>query len=137
MNKFQTALITTATVATLGLTTLAPASADSAASTRNIIGIGALLAGIAIESNVAHKNTVANNVIGYTRDGGTVYGDNRIVDRNGQTYYPNDNNQTLSCNNGSCVVYNNQNAQPNGYNGDARRWDNRQDNRQDRNRDHR
>jgi hypothetical protein len=103
--KIQTTIAAALCVATLGLATVAPAKADGAASTRNIIlGIGALAAGIAIESNVAHKNAVANTVEGYTPSGSTVYEDGHVVLPNGQTYYPGNYGQSIACNGGSCMI---------------------------------
>ena len=103
------ALTALALTATIGLSTAAPAKADGAASTRNIIfGATALLAGIAIESNVAHKNAQANTVQGYLQDGSTVYADGYVVDRNGNGYYPGNNGQQVACNNDSCAITNQQ-----------------------------
>ena len=105
MFNIKAALTASALVVTLGLSTMTQAKADGAASTRNIlIGAAALVAGIAIEQNVAHKNARANSIQGYTRNGDTVYDDGRIVDRNGQTYYPGNNGQQVSCDGQSCVV---------------------------------
>src|SRR5271169_3747888 len=76
-------------LAILATTAMQPAKADGAASTRNIIlGAAALITGIAVESNVAHKNQVANTVVGYLPNGGTVYQNGRVVLPNGQSYYP-------------------------------------------------
>ncbi len=99
-----------------------PARADSAASTRNILFGVAAIAGIAIESNVAHKNAQAARIQGYLPNGDVVYGDDRVVARDGDTYYPNSNGQQLSCDNGSCVVYaNDGNRNAGGWNGNGRR----------------
>ncbi len=93
---------------TLALSSMAPAKADGAASTRNIIiGAAALAAGIAIESNVARKNAAAESVQGYLPDGSTVYQDGRVVNRNGQSYYPGNDGQQVSCNGQSCWITNN------------------------------
>ncbi|MBC5799081.1 MAG: hypothetical protein GIX03_13155 [Candidatus Eremiobacteraeota bacterium] len=112
--KLPMVLTAAALTATMGLTTLAPAKADGAASTRNIIlGAAALAAGIAIESNVAHKNRLATTVQGYLPDGGVVYGDGRIVEPDGQTYYPGNNGQRVACNGQYCSISNT----GNGYGG--------------------
>jgi hypothetical protein len=59
-NKLFLSLGTLGLAASLGFATIAPASADQAAVTRNtILGAAALIAGIAIESNVANKNAQA------------------------------------------------------------------------------
>jgi len=134
MNKLQLTLAALAAAGTLSLTTMAPASADGAASTRNIIFGAAAIAGIAIESNVAHKNAQANTISGYLPDGSAVYGDGHVATGNGYSYYPGNNGQNVSCNDGRCnIAYANQNgnasnADPNngwnnGYNGNGN-WNN-------------
>jgi hypothetical protein len=116
MNKAQLTLAALAAAGTLSLSTMAPASADQAASTRNIILGAAAIAGLAIESNVAHKKAQANTISGYLPDGSAVYGDGHVVARNGYSYYPGNNGQTVSCSNGQCsIAYTN--ANPNVYNG--------------------
>ncbi len=119
--NIKLALTGLALTGALGLSTVAPAKADGAASTRNIFfGAAALIAGVAIESNVARKNAAANNVQGYLQDGSTVYQDGRVVDRNGQTYYPGNQGQAVSCNGQSCWVTNNgQTAYNNGSYGNG------------------
>jgi hypothetical protein len=126
MNKLQLTLAAAAAAGTLSLSTMAPASADSAASTRNIILGAAAIAGIAIEANVAHKNAQANAISGYLPDGSAVYGDGHVVERNGYSYYPGNNGQTVSCSNGRCDIgyptgnanaYNGRPYNGNGYNG--------------------
>jgi|SRR5450755_3264572 hypothetical protein len=118
MNKFQLTLAAFAAAGTLSLSTMAPASADSAASTRNIILGAAAIAGLAIEANVAHKNAQANTVSGYLPDGSAVYGDGHVVESNGYSYYPGNNGQTVACSNGRCGIANT-NADGNAYNGNA------------------
>jgi hypothetical protein len=111
MNKLQLTLAALAAAGTLSLSTVAPASADEAASTRNIILGAAAIAGIAIEANVAHKNAETNTISGYLPDGSAVYGDGHVVARNGYSYYPGNNGQTVSCSNGQCsIAYTNGNA---------------------------
>lgn len=103
--KVQTAIAAALCVTTLGLATMGPAKADGAASTRNIIlGAAALIAGAAIESNVANKNAKANSVSGYTRNGSTVYGDGRVVTPDGQSYYPGNDGRSIACNDGRCSI---------------------------------
>lgn len=105
LKKIQTSVAAILCVATLGIATMGPAKADGAASTRNIIlGIGALVAGAAIESNIAHKNATANAVTGYLSDGSTVYADGHVVSPNGQSYYPGNYGQTVACNGGNCAI---------------------------------
>jgi hypothetical protein len=65
-----------------------PAYADGAASTRNIIlGAAAAVAGVILYNNIHKKQVAHNTVVGYTRDGGTVYADGRIVYPNGTVVY--------------------------------------------------
>jgi hypothetical protein len=77
----------------------APAASDTAGqiSTRNIIlGAVAVTAGIIIYNNYEHKVAQANTVVGYTPDGGTVYGDGRIV-------YPNSGGMIVYLSNNGSV----------------------------------
>jgi hypothetical protein len=116
MNKLTTSITALALTAAFSFAAIAPASADQAAATRNeILGGLALVAGIATAVNVSNKNAAANTIQGYTPNGDAVYNDNHVALVNGQSYYPNDNNQSISCNNGNCAIYGN-----NGYGG--RRW---------------
>ena len=118
MNKLTASLTAAALAATLGLATIAPASADQAAATRNdILGGLALVAGIATALNVSHKNAVAGTIEGYTSSGATVYGDGHVVDPNGQSYYPGNQNQSIACNVGNCSISGNGYGSYNGYNG--------------------
>lgn len=69
-NKLLLSLGTLGLAASFGLATIAPASADQAAVTRNtILGAAALIAGIAIESNVANKNAQAAAEQNYYNNG--------------------------------------------------------------------
>ena len=120
------AVVMAATLA-FGLT-VKPAAADQAAATRNtIFGIAAAIAIGVTAANVAHKNAVANTVEGYTPDGGTVYGNGLVALPNGQSYYPGNYNQSISCNDGSCVVsgsaYNGNGYDGNGYYGNGGGYD--------------
>ncbi len=128
MNKLQLTLAAIAAAGTLSISTMAPASADSAASTRNIILGAAAIAGIAIEANVAHKNAQANAISGYLPDGSAVYGDGHVVAGNGYSYYPGNNGQNVSCGDGRCSIgytgqtnngYNGNRYNGNGYNGNS------------------
>lgn len=77
----------------VALTVTRPALADGAASTRNIIlGAAAAIAGIIIYNNIHHKQVAHNTIVGYTRDGGTVYADGRIVYPNGDVLYTGNGN---------------------------------------------
>ncbi len=106
MNKLTISITAVALALGFGFATIAPASADQAAASRNeILGGLALLAGVATAVNVSHKRALANTVQGYTQSGATVYRDGHVVDQNGQSYYPGNQNQSISCNNGNCAVY--------------------------------
>src|ERR1700736_1703394 len=70
-----------------------PAAADTTSTMTTLLGAAAVIGGIVISNNIQRKNAQANQVVGYTRNGGTVYADGRIVMPNGQTYYHNSNGQ--------------------------------------------
>ncbi|MDQ2858986.1 MAG: hypothetical protein M3R53_10100 [Candidatus Eremiobacteraeota bacterium] len=111
MTHLKSALAASVVAASLALSTVAPAKADQAAVTRNILIGAAAVAGIVIESNVARKNAAANGVAGYTQDGQTVYQDGSVAYGNGTRYYPSDNGQQVACNGQSCTI------SGSGYNG--------------------
>ena len=89
---------------TLGFgSTVKPAAADQAAATRNLIlGAAAAIAIGITAANVSHKNAAANTVQGYLPDGSAVYGSGQVVTPNGQSYYPGNYGQQVSCNGGYC-----------------------------------
>jgi hypothetical protein len=66
-----------------------PAAADSQSTIRTLVGVAAVVGGLVLYNNYQHKRQAANSVVGYTRNGGTVYGNGRILMPNGQSYYPN------------------------------------------------
>lgn len=70
-----------------------PAAASEQSTINTILGAAAVIGGIILYNNYQHKRQAANQVVGYTRNGGTVYGDGRIVMANGQTIYPNADGQ--------------------------------------------
>lgn len=79
-----------AVAASLAAGPLASPAAASTGSTYTMIeAAAALIGGIVLYNNYQHKRQAARTVVGYTRNGGTVYGDGRIVMPNGQTIYPN------------------------------------------------
>jgi hypothetical protein len=89
--------------------TMSQTRADTAATTRNIILGGlAVAAGIILYNNYEHKlaqaNTAAqqaNTVVGYTADGGVIYGDGRVVYPNSGrvvTYLSNNGSQACAFN---------------------------------------
>jgi hypothetical protein len=99
LRPFFKAIVSCAIVLSLFVGTITPATADTAGqvSTRNIaLGAVALAAGIILYNNYQHKAQYANSVVGYTRDGGVVYGDGRIVYPNNITAYAT-NNGTQPC----------------------------------------
>lgn len=70
-----------------------PAAASTGSTYTLIESAIALIGGIILYNNYQHKKQAANRIVGYTRNGGTVYGDGRVVMPNGQTIYPNANGQ--------------------------------------------
>jgi hypothetical protein len=73
---------------------LARPAVASEGSTWTMIGAAAaLIGGIILYNNYEHKRQAATTIVGYTRNGGTVYGDGRIVMPNGATIYPNSRGQ--------------------------------------------
>ena len=75
-------LIAIALVASIGLSIVSPAAAETPgqASTRNIVlGAVAALTAIILYNNYEHKKAAANSVVGRTANGGIVYGDGRVV----------------------------------------------------------
>ena len=129
--RFSTLALSTAAAATIAVGAVPrPASADAQSTINTLLGAAAVVGGIVISNNIRHKQQ-ANQVVGYTQNGGTVYGDGRIVAANGQTYYPNANGQYAW---GQPAYYNpNANYYANGYNGirrdngHDRGWNNHQD----------
>jgi hypothetical protein len=87
-------------VSSMGL----PAKADT--TTNDLLyGAAAAIAAFTLY-NVEHKQQLANAVEGYLPDGSTVYQDGRVVSRNGQTWYPGNNGQTVACSNQYCTITN-------------------------------
>lgn len=91
--SFQTSArsaVALALVLMLALSAVRPVLAETAGqrSTRNIIlgGVAAAVA-VVLYNNWHHKQIAHNTVVGYTRDGGTVYADGRIVYPNGDVLY--------------------------------------------------
>ena len=76
-----------ALVLSLLAATFSPTLADTTTTRNIILGALAVTAGIILYNNYQHKVAYANTVVGYTRDGGVVYGDGRIVYPNGITVY--------------------------------------------------
>ncbi|HYK51926.1 MAG TPA: hypothetical protein VEV38_00135 [Candidatus Eremiobacteraceae bacterium] len=97
-------VIAVAIAAVIAMSTFAlPANADTAGqtSTRNLILAGlAATAAVILYNNYHHKYEAAHTIVGYTRDGGTVYADGRVVYPNGQTYYTGTSNGTQCSYNG-------------------------------------
>jgi hypothetical protein len=92
-----------------------PAAASTQSTVNTILGAAALIGGIVLYNNYEHKQQAANTIVGYTRNGGTVYGDGRIVLPNGQTFYPNSNGQYAW---GQAAYFN---SRASGYSYDAQR----------------
>jgi hypothetical protein len=70
-----------------GAVTPRPAAANT--TTTLAIGAAALIGGLILYNNYQHKRQAANDIVGYTRNGGAILGDGRIVMPNGQTFTPN------------------------------------------------
>lgn len=88
------ALLAAAIVTGLAVGPLSRPAAASVGSTYTLIESGlALIGGIILYNNYQHKRQAANTIVGYTRNGGTVYGDGRIVMPDGSTIYPGRNGQ--------------------------------------------
>jgi hypothetical protein len=95
--SFPALLIAIALVASLAMSAIRPAMAETAgqASTRNIIlGSVAAIAGIILYNNYQHKKAAANAIVGRTADGGVVYGNGQVVYPNGRVYYPSNDGRT-------------------------------------------
>ena len=92
--QFSKIALAFAIASSLAVGPLARPAAASTGSTWTIIGsAAALVGGIVLYNNYIHKKQAANSIVGYTRNGGTVYGDGRIVMPNGSTVYPNSHGQ--------------------------------------------
>lgn len=113
MKRLPVILTAGAFVLTLGFSAVQPAKADDATTTA--VAAAAAVAGIAIWQNVQHKNQQANTVQGYTPWGATVYADGHVVLPNGQSYYPGNVGQQISCNGTACQIL--QNGVAVGYGG--------------------
>jgi hypothetical protein len=96
-------LVSVALVLSLIGGSFTPVAADTV-STRNIaLGALALAVGIVLYNNYEHKVATANSVVGYTRDGGVLYGDGRIVYPNNITAYATNNGTQVCTFNGAGV----------------------------------
>ena len=94
-----------------------PAAASTQSTLNTVLGAAAVIGGIILYNNYQHKRQAANNIVGYTRNGGTVYGDGRIVMPNGHAYGYTGNANGMRGNsgqvrhdNGNSVRYNTQPA---------------------------
>jgi hypothetical protein len=99
MNMLGKAIVSLALVVSLVGSGYVPVRAQTSGqqSTMTIaLGALAVAAGIILYNNSQHKAVAANTVVGYTRDGGVVYGDGRIVYPNNITAYAT-NNGTQAC----------------------------------------
>lgn len=121
-SAFRSSLAGLALFGILTTSLAAPALADGAASTRNIIGAAAAIIGIATAVNVSNKDRVANTFEGYLPDGSAVFEDGHVVDRNGNSWYPGNQGEQITCNGQSCAIiasnsgyYNNNQGYNTGY----------------------
>ena len=67
--------------------------AASADTTSTLLTAAGIVGALVLYNNYNHKRQAANSIVGYTRNGGTIFGDGRIQLANGQTIYPNSNGQ--------------------------------------------
>lgn len=89
LKRISTAILAFALTASLTAGPLARPASASTGSTYTLIEAGlALIGGIILYNNYQHKRQAANTIVGYTRNGGTVYGDGRIVMPDGTVIYP-------------------------------------------------
>lgn len=95
-------------VATLIMSSMAlgaaiqPAKADT---TSTLLITAAAVAALMTGVNVAEKNAKANQLVGYLPNGSPVYADGHVIARNGQTWYPGNQGQSISCNGGGqCII---------------------------------
>lgn len=65
----------------------------SASTTSTLLTAAGVLGALVLYNNYQHKRQAANQVVGYTANGGTIFGDGRVQLANGQTVYPNSNGQ--------------------------------------------
>ena len=90
LNRLSKLIVATGAAASIsaGAFMPRPASADT---TSTILTAAAAIGAVVLYNNYQHKKAAANTIVGYTRNGGTVYADGRVVMPDGQTYYPNSN----------------------------------------------
>jgi hypothetical protein len=94
LQRISKIMLAAAVAAMLAIGPLSRPASASVGSTYTIIESAlALIGGIILYNNYEHKRQAANTIVGYTRNGGTVYGDGRIVMPNGETIYPGRNGQ--------------------------------------------
>lgn len=94
LQRISRASLAFAITASLAAGPLAKPAVASTGSTWTMIEAGAaLVGGIILYNNYKHKRQAANTIVGYTRNGGRVYGDGRIVMPDGATIYPGRNGQ--------------------------------------------
>jgi hypothetical protein len=90
LNRLSKLIVATGAAASVSAGALMPRPA-SADTTSTILTAAAAIGAVVLYNNYQHKQAAANSVVGYTRNGGTVYADGRVVMPNGQTYYPTSN----------------------------------------------
>lgn len=94
LQRLSKGIVALAIAASLMVAPLSQPAAASTGSTYTIIESAlALIGGIVLYNNYQHKRQAANTIVGYTRNGGTVYGDGRVVMPDGTTIYPGRNGQ--------------------------------------------
>jgi hypothetical protein len=78
-----------------------PAKADT---TSTLLITAAAVAALMTGINVAEKTAKANQLVGYLPNGSPVYADGHVVAANGQTWYPGNYGENLSCTGGRCMI---------------------------------
>jgi len=89
-----------------------PAKADT---TSTLLITAAAVAALMTGINVAEKNAKANQLVGYLPNGSPVYADGHVVTRTGQTWYPGNQGENISCNGGRCVLVSAYGGYPGNY----------------------
>ena len=89
-HRLHTLIVATGVTATLTAGAIAPRPA-SADTTSTVLTAAAVIGAVILYNNYQHKRAAANVPVGYTRNGGVVLGDGRVVMPNGEVYYPGSN----------------------------------------------
>jgi hypothetical protein len=91
LNRLSKLIVATGAAASVSVGAFMPRPASADTTSTAILTAAAAIGAVVLYNNYQHKQAAANAIVGYTRNGGTVYADGRVVMPNGQTYYPNSN----------------------------------------------